>query len=142
MTWFDILKDARLERPYLELDDGKILSGDDLEITLELKEVQGNYRRKPSIFGGDKISDAYAPTSGFTEYGNYQYAFMPKLKGSITLVDENDVEIKEFKAEEIGVSFEGGSFKNIKDFPVPIKFKTELDYDNDKPFIYITMEVA
>lgn len=139
MTWFDILKDARLEGVYLELDDGKILSGDDLEITLELKEVSGDYRRRPS-FPGDSKDNLSDLRGG--QFQDYEYAFMPKLKGSITLVDENDVEIKEFKAEEIDVSFEGGSFKNIKDFPVPIKFKTGLDYDNGKPLIYITMQVA
>ncbi len=139
MTWFDILKEARLEGVYLELRDGKVLAGDDLEITLELKEVSGDYRRRPSVLGDSK--ENLSDSRGYPFY-DYEYAFMPKLKGSITLVDENDVEIKVFKAEEIGVSFEGGSFKNIKDFPVPIKFKTELDYDNEKPFIYITMQVA
>ena len=41
----------------------------------------------------------------------------------------------------VEVSFEGGSFKNIKTFPVPITFDIELDYGN-VPLIYITMQVA
>jgi len=140
MDWKNILKDAKLGGESLTLSDGKELTTENLEIMLELKEVSGTYRRKPSSFGGDRISDTYAPTSGFTEFGSYEYAFMPKLKGFVELYD-GDILVKKFKAEEVEVSFDGGSFKNIKTFPVPITFDIELDYD-DVPLIYITMQVA
>ena len=141
MNWMNILKDAKLGGTYLTLKDGKELITENLEITLELKEVSGNYRRKPSSYGGDRISDKNLPISGFTEFGEYQYAFLPKLKGYVELYD-GDTLVKKFKAEEIDVSFEGGSFKNIKTFPVPIVFEIELDYDDEVPYIYITMQVA
>ena len=141
VNWQNILKDVNLGGTYLTLSDGKELTTENLEITLELKEVYGDYRRKPSSFGGDRVSDAFA-SSGWpeTEYERYEYAFMPKLKGSVELYD-GDTLVKKFKAEEVEVSFEGGSFKNIKTFPVPITFDIELDYGN-VPLIYITMQVA
>ena len=140
MNWMNILKDVNLGNTYLNLGDGKELTTENLEITLELKEVSGNYRRKVKV-GGDRISDKDAPRSGFTEYGEYEYAFMPKLKGFVELYD-GDILVKKFKADEIEVSFEGGSFNNIKTFPVPIIFEIELDYDDKVPLIYITMQVA
>lgn len=140
MNWQNILKDVNLGGTYLTLSDGKELTTENLEITLELKEVYGDYRRNLSSLG-DEVGDSRdAPKYSFTEYGRYEYAFMPKLKGSVELYD-GDILVKKFKAEEVEVSFEGGSFKNIKTFPVPITFDIELDYGN-VPLIYITMQVA
>ena len=146
MNWMNILKDVNLGNTYLNLGDGKELTTENLEITLELKEVSGKYRRKTQV-GGDKVSDNFSSFEDARSrnyegvYGEYEYAFMPKLKGFVELYD-GDILVKKFKAEEIGVSFEGGSFNNIKTFPVPIIFEIELDYDDEVPFIYITMQVA
>ncbi len=139
MDWKNILKDVNLGGTYITLSDGKELTTENLEIMLELKEVSGGYRRRPSSLG-DEVGDRDAPRHSFTEFGGYEYAFMPKLKGSVELYD-GDILVRKFKAEEVKVSFEGGSFKNIKTFPVPITFDIELDYGN-VPLIYITMQVA
>tara|TARA_Y100001972_G_scaffold119597_1_gene161069 strand:- start:523 stop:951 length:429 start_codon:yes stop_codon:yes gene_type:complete len=142
MSWEDIVKkETRVSGgDSLDLQDGKELITENLDITIELKEVSGDFTRKPRSYGGDIVSDRYKPNVGFTEFGSYEYAFLPKLKGYAELYD-GDILIRKFKAEEIEVFFEGGSFKNIKTFPVPITFTAELDYD-DTPIIYITMQVA
>lgn len=141
MTWKEILKETRVGGGgSLDLRDGKELITENLDITIELKEVSGDFTRKPRSYGGDIVSDRYMPNVGFKEFGSYEYAFLPKLKGYAELYD-GDILVQKFKAEEIEVLFEGGSFKNIKTFPVPITFTAELDYD-DKPIIYITMQVA
>ena len=140
MSWQNILKETNLGGTYLAVDESKELTTENLNISLELKEVSGDYKRRPSSLGDD-VGDKDAPTYSYTEYGEYQYAFLPKITGYAELYD-GDTLVKKFKAEDIGVSFEGGSFKNIKTFPVPIVFEIELDYDDNTPFIYITMQVA
>jgi len=139
MSWEDILKDANISGSYLDLGDRE-LNTDNLRIDIEMKEVSGSYRRKTSSYGGDIISDKYAPRSGFTEFGEYEFAFLPKLTGYAETINDAGT-MEKFKAEDIEVYFEGGSFKNIKTFPVPISFKVELDFD-EVPIVYITMQVA
>jgi len=139
MAWKDILKDANIGGDYLDLGDRELIT-DNLKIDIEMKEVSGSYSRKTSSYGGDTISDKYAPRSGFTQFGEYQFAFLPKLTGYAETVDDAGI-MEKFKAEDIEVHFEGGSFKNIKTFPIPISFKVELDFD-EVPIVYITMEVA
>ena len=139
MSWKNILKDAKISGSYLDLGDRE-LNIDNLKIDIEMKEVSGSYRRKTSPYGGDRISDKNAPISGFTEFGEYEFAFLPKLTGYAETINDAGT-METFKAEDIEVYFEGGSFKNIKTFPVPISFKVELDFD-EVPIVYITMEVA
>ena len=138
MRWKNILKDVNLGGTYLTLQDGKELTTDNLDITLELKEVSGNYGRNPGVFG-DEVIDIKDRTSR-TTFAEYQYAFMPKLKGYVELY-EGDTLVEKFSAEDIVVYFEGGSFDNIQTFPVPIMFDIELDFD-EKPILGITMKVA
>ena len=139
MSWKDIIKDAKISGSSLDLGDRE-LNTDNLRIEIEMKEVSGSYRRKPSSYGGDRVSDKHAPISGFTEFGEYEFAFLPKLTGYAEIIDDAGT-MEKIKAEDIEVYFEGGSFKNIKTFPVPISFKVELDFD-EVPIVYITMEVA
>ena len=138
MSWRNILKDVNLGGTYLTLRDGKELTTENLDITLELKEVSGPYARKASVFG-DEVVDRKNRSSS-TTFGEYQYAFMPKLTGYVELYD-GDTLVEKFNAEDVEVSFDGGSFDGIRTFPVPIMFEIELDF-GDVPIIYITMKVA
>jgi hypothetical protein len=137
--WKNILKAHPAGQGYENID-GKELTYENLDIDIELKEVSGSFRRKTSLYGGDRVSDTYMPMSGYSEYGEYQYAFMPKLSGSMELYD-GDTLVRKFKAEEIEVSFAGGEFKNIQTFPVPISFEVDIDFD-EVPYLSITMKVA
>ena len=140
MSWENILKDTDIGGASVDLGDGRELITDNLKVDIELKEISGSYRRKHSVFG-DKVSPHLMPKLGYSTFGEYQFAFLPKLTGFAEIIDEAGVVKEKFRAENIEVFFEGGSFKNIKSFPVPIDFKIELDFD-EVPIIYITMDVA